>query len=147
MDNKPGLCVRTAPAIYCSIHTYQQFLLHQLVKLWHPAEGEMAVGQEHPVALGGGEHTYIRITVLVYTQHTYIWYTKYIYITLCLIATSGGSYSEKQFKMKKIYVDQKVAKKLFTDPLHIDPPNGNESSKHSPIKNRFAYSSKCQKED
>ena len=35
---------------YC---TYLQFFFHEFVKLWHPAEGEVTVGQEHPVTLRG----------------------------------------------------------------------------------------------
>ena len=34
-------------------HTYLQFFFHEFVKLWHPAEGEVTVGQEHPVTLRG----------------------------------------------------------------------------------------------
>jgi len=36
---------------------YLEFFLHELVKLRHPAEGEMAVGEEHPVALCSGNES------------------------------------------------------------------------------------------
>lgn len=45
------LCIMAASDNY--FHTYLQFFFHEFVKLWHPAEGEVTVGQEHPVTLRG----------------------------------------------------------------------------------------------
>ena len=61
------LCIMAASDNY--FHTYLQFFFHEFVKLWHPAEGEVTVGQEHPVTLHGKTTVMLKSSV----THSLAW--------------------------------------------------------------------------